>query len=322
MLDRRNDNLKKFMRELLIIIILISTLAAVPTKGVSADCLSAVPQAQSAVFAYTLNLMNIAGAAIKTPDMVYPHYLRENYKRYHEYHDKNPGMPFSRVIAYVNAGVDLVPYADITIVSDPESIAVMMNKNFSLPLGYEPEDMVDIGGGHLMREEAAEHFLRMKEDITTLGYRLHIVITYRPYQQQARRFNDAQARSGTAAAERQFARPGHSDHQTGLALDFLDRAWSDHMSYAKFENTGVYAWLCENAYKYGFILRYPRNYGQIHGFIYEPWHWRYVGEEIATAMYEQGIDVFEEYYGKYLAPGVVERWEKEHTVDNWRSWMQ
>ena len=74
------------------------------------------------------------------------------------------------------------------------------------------------------------------------------------------------------------------------------------MTQAKFENSKEFAWLTENAYKYGFILRYPKDYVNIHGFIYEPWHWRYVGVEIATAMYNDGIVMFEEYYGWYIAP--------------------
>lgn len=313
--------MKKSAGVLLIIILLISALAAVPQGG-SAARPPIIPQSQSAVAAFASNPPYIGSEAVNIPDMVYPHYLRENYKRYNNFRNRNPGMPFSRVIAYVNAGVDLAPYSDVTFAADPESIAVMLNRNNSLPLGYEPGDMVNIGGGHLMREEAAEHFLVMREELTSLGLRLHIVITYRSYQQQARRFNDAQARSGTVSAERQFARPGHSDHQTGLAADLLNRSWSDHMSYARFEETKEYAWLCDNAYRYGFILRYPRNYGDIHGFIYEPWHWRYVGVDIATAMYEGGIDVFEEYYGKYLAPGVIERWENGYLVDNWLSWLK
>jgi len=254
-------------------------------------------------------------------DIPYPHFLIENSQRYEAYHSGNPGLPFSKVIAYVNAGVDVKAYSDIKTVEDPESISVILNKNFALPSGFVPEDMVDIGGGHMMREEAAMHFQKMRADMTDLGYRVQVITAYRSFQAQSNRFNGALASYSRESVERQFARPGHSEHQTGLTADILHRGIQrdESMSSARFEATGEYAWLRENAHNYGFILRYPREYREIHGFIYEPWHWRYVGVDIATAMFNESIGVFEEYYGKYLAPGVITRMETEHASRVWLS---
>ena len=250
-----------------------------------------------------------ASAEARVPDMIYPHFLRRYSQRYEAYHARNPELPFSRVIAYVNAGVDIAGYSYIQTISNPDDTALMINKNFALPLGYEPADMVDIGYGSRLREEAAEHFLQMKADMFDLGYRIYVISTFRSFQTQAGKYNAALASFTRDYAERQFARPGHSEHQTGLAADILQRMISreESMSSIRFEHTGEYAWLRENAHTYGFIQRYPREYRDIHGFIFEPWHWRYVGVDIATAMYDEDISLFEEYYGMYLAPGVAGR---------------
>jgi D-alanyl-D-alanine carboxypeptidase len=252
------------------------------------------------------------------PDMQYPHFLRENLQRYESYYETNPELQFSKVIAYVNANIDLGGYNGIQTVDDPESIAVLVNKNFELPLGYEP-DLVDAGYGVRLREEALEQYTRMKEDMADLGLRIYVIAAYRPYRTQASKFNAALASSGRASAERQFARPGHSEHQTGLAVDVLQRTISreEAMSALRFENTDQYAWMRENAHNYGFILRYPREYRDVHGFIFEPWHWRYVGVDIATAMFDEGIVLFEEYYGMYLAPGIAARSENGQAARSW-----
>jgi len=84
------------------------------------------------------------------------------------------------------------------------------------------------------------------------------------------------------------AQPGYSEHQTGLAFDFSYSGLSDK------ETNRMWNWLADNAYKYGFILRYPKGKEDITGFAYEPWHYRYVGKQAAKAIYEKGL-VLEEY---------------------------
>ena len=258
-------------------------------------------------------------AAAQAPNIYYPHYLRRYAQRYEDYSARNPELPFSRVIAYVNAGVDIPGYSYIQTIDNPDDIKLMINKNFRLPPGYEPGDMADIGYGSRMRAEAARRFLQMKEDAAILGYRLVVISTFRSFQNQAGKYNEALASFTRERAEQQFARPGHSEHQTGLAIDILHRMKSreESMSDARFENTGEYAWLRENAHNYGFIQRYPREYRDVHGFIFEPWHWRYVGVEVATAMFDAGIGLFEEYYGMYLAPGVFIESENVLATRRW-----
>ena len=91
------------------------------------------------------------------------------------------------------------------------------------------------------------------------------------------------------------ARPGHSEHQTGLAVDVM----GSNNDYDEFEKSIEFSWMKENAHKYGFILRYPKGKENITGFKYEPWHYRYVGLITATRIFKENITL-EEYYNKYL----------------------
>ena len=255
-------------------------------------------------------LVAAPGFAAASPVDEYPHYLEENASRYEAYRARNPGLPYDMVIAYVNANVDKGPYNEIVTVGNPNSISVLVNKNFMLPSGYKPNDLVLIDGSHRLRGEAAKQFLKMKTDMTALGYKIYVMSAYRTYQSQSGKHSSATGHYGIESADSQFARAGHSEHQTGLAVDIVQSRAIKVMTQAKFETTKEFAWLEKNAYKYGFILRYPKEYTDIHGFMYEPWHWRYVGVDIATAMYNDGIVMFEEYYGWYLAPGVLAKNDK------------
>jgi len=238
---------------------------------------------------------------ISASDVALPwFFLETNRTRYTAYQAGNPGLPFEKVLAFVNVRVDKGFYNDIVTVDDPDSISVLVNKNFALPQGYVPSDLVSVGGNHRLRAEVAEQLEKMRAEMNSLGFRIFVVSTYRTHQSQANRHSNAARSFGIESADRQYARAGHSEHQTGLAVDLLQRTNVRNMSQARFQDTAEFAWLTENAHRYGFILRYPNEYRDIHGFIFEPWHWRYVGVDIATAMYDEGIALFEEYYGKHL----------------------
>lgn len=258
----------------------------------------------------------IGSAAEKKPF----HYLSENEARYEAYQAKNPRMPYDKVVAYVNADVDIGFYHRITTVSNADSICVMVNKNFALPTGYAPPDLTPITGGVMMRKEAAEQFEKMREEMLRLGYRVHVVVTYRSYSTQTNTYNNAVSRFGTANADVSFARPGHSEHQTGLAIDILHMGGFEYMQHSGFEKTKEFEWLRDNAHRYGFILRYPDGYRDIHGFIFEPWHWRFVGVFIASSMYYGNIALLEEYYGKHLSPRLFENGQSETAYSKGPCW--
>lgn len=158
---------------------------------------------------------------------------------------------------------------------------LIANKSYSLPSNY--------GSG--LTNDTKTAFNNMKNDAAKEGLSLRIISGFRSYASQKSVYNNYVARDGRAAADRYSARPGHSEHQTGLAIDI-------NSLYQSFENTNEGKWLTNNSYKYGFILRYPKNGEGITGYMYEPWHFRYVGVELATKLYNQGNWItLEEYFG-------------------------
>lgn len=156
---------------------------------------------------------------------------------------------------------------------------LIANKTYSLPKNY--------GSG--LTKECSDAFSAMKAAAANDGVKLEIVSGYRSYETQERIYNKYVAKDGKANADTYSARPGTSEHQTGLAMDLNSLSTS-------FGETKEGKWLAENCCKYGFIIRYPEGKQNITGYIYEPWHVRYVGTDKATAIYESGL-CLEEYYG-------------------------
>ena len=158
---------------------------------------------------------------------------------------------------------------------------LIANKSYDLPRTYAP--------GALL-EEFNIAFSEMQEAAKQEGININIVSGYRSYNKQTSLYNNYVAKDGKAAADTYSARPGHSEHQTGLAADL-------NMVDTSFENTAAGKWLANNCYKYGFILRYPKGKESITGYIYEPWHFRFIGDE-AKNLYNNGNWItLEEYLG-------------------------
>lgn len=239
-------------------------------------------------------------------DGIYPHYLEKNVTQYTQYRYNNPDIPRSTAMAYVNVNVDTEFYSNIREVTNPDSVSLLVNKHHKLSSDWAPKDLVNIGNGYRLRSEAAEAYFLMKEEMNGIGLNLNVVSAYRTYYSQESSHRSSSRYNGIDAADQDLARAGHSEHQTGLTMDVLHRSHSGRLANAHFQDTAEYAWMLENAHNFGFILRYPSGYEHIHGYVFEPWHWRYVGADIATAMYNEGIVVYEEFYGKYLASDVLE----------------
>lgn len=184
--------------------------------------------------------------------------------------------------------------------TDTSSLLLIANKKYKLPEGYIPEDLVDAGipctnGSATMRAEAAEQLQKMYADALKDGVSLAISSAYRSEQYQATLYNGYVASYGQAEADSISSRPGYSDHQTGLAADFVEGGSSDFTD--AFENTSSGQWLMTHAHLYGFIMRYPNGKQAVTGYDYEPWHYRYIGIENAEALYSTSPDeTFEEYY--------------------------
>ncbi len=163
---------------------------------------------------------------------------------------------------------------------------IIANKTYSLPSSYAP------GMNANVTAHANEMFAAAKE----AGYTMWNQSGFRSYEKQKSLYNNYVNRSGKAAADTYSARPGHSEHQTGLAFDVC--ATNRPCINSNFDSTAEAAWLSENAYKYGFILRYPSGKSGITGYKYESWHFRYVGVDLATKLYNGGNWItLEEYFG-------------------------
>ncbi len=197
-------------------------------------------------------------------------------------------------------------YENINIIKEPSSILVLCNKYNKLESTYVPEDLVDIGGGQKLKKEAKEALYVMREDMAKEGHKITVRSTYRSYDRQNTIHKQYIKANGQAQTDTFSARPGHSEHQTGLAIDLVQAGNnSSSLSGAKFEKTKQYQWMIENAYKYGFILRYPKEYEKVTGYKYEPWHWRYVGVEVSTFMRENNIATFDEYVAMYVITDIA-----------------
>ena len=159
---------------------------------------------------------------------------------------------------------------------------LIANKTYALPSTYNP-------GG--LTQEFMNNFNNMKAAANAEGVDFSIFSGYRSYSNQKSTYQGWVNKDGQAAADTYSARPGHSEHQSGLAADINGYG-------ARFDESIATEWMAKNAYKYGFILRYPQGKQSITGYVYESWHFRYVGVDLATKLYNGGNWItLEEYFG-------------------------
>lgn len=191
-------------------------------------------------------------------------------------------------------------------IDDPDSIWVVSNKQRPLdPVEYAPDDLVMPDGvknefSQPLREPAARAVTDLISAAEDAGHSVWIISAYRDYHTQVSLYDGYVARDGREAADTYSARPGHSEHQTGLAVD-LDDHGDCYLSRC-FGETPAGSWLADHAAEYGFIVRYPEDGPDITGFMPEPWHFRYVGPELALEMRQSGVTTLEEFFDLPPAP--------------------
>lgn len=201
----------------------------------------------------------------------------------------------------VNIGLNRPFYEGVEEVEDPNDLLVICNKYHVLPKDFVPKDLTSISKEHsvsgrnvTLRSDAAAAFEELCSAAKQAGYTILGQSGYRSYDYQKTLYNNYVKSDGQANADTYSARPGYSEHQTGLAIDVrnADRVYTD------FGKTAEYQWAKENIYKYGFILHYLPGKQWITGYQTEEWHFRYVGTEAARQIYELGI-TFDEYMATY-----------------------
>jgi D-alanyl-D-alanine carboxypeptidase len=226
----------------------------------------------------------------------------DNLDRYTNYKTKHNDYSYEKVINYVNMNLDYDFYTHGTSVKNPDDTLVLVNKYRILSEDYVPKNLVSLSsdyaadGSYKVVDVVKEAFEGMCADMKSIGLTVKAVSAYRNYDTQKDLYDNYVKRDGVKVADTYSARPGYSEHQTGLALD----VYNGTIAYTSFDQTNEYKWLKDNAHRYGFIIRYQKDKESITGYKYEPWHLRYVGEEVATYIYSKNI-TFDEYYTKFIA---------------------
>lgn len=191
----------------------------------------------------------------------------------------------------------------VTVIAKPEALDVLVNKQRLLPADYVPADLVEPKvrfpyteklEKRKLRKEAAAALTEMFEAAEQEGIILYAVSGYRSYQTQKSLYASYVKRDGEEAAARYSAKPGTSEHQTGLTMDVSSKSNNFQLTQA-FGETKEGKWLAKHSWEYGFIIRYQQETESITGYMYEPWHVRYIGKPTAKDVFEQSVTL-EEYY--------------------------
>ncbi|MDR0269218.1 M15 family metallopeptidase [Paenibacillus sp.] len=189
------------------------------------------------------------------------------------------------------------------VVTNPEAMTVIVNKQRSLPDGYDPSDLVEpnvrfsFDGPHEkrhMRKEAADALEKLFAGAEADGIELRAVSGYRSYNRQKSIYDNNVRTKGEAYASRVSAVPGTSEHQTGLTIDVSSPSVKNELE-EKFGDSREGKWLAEHAPDYGFVIRYPKGREDTTGYVYEPWHIRYIGTDLAPDVAKSGLTL-EEYF--------------------------
>ena len=219
------------------------------------------------------------------------------YDRYLEY-SRETGEDEETTVLLVNLGMDKAAYTEPNIV-EKFSVDMLINKYNRLSDDFEPDKLVEIDSNYrndnmqMGAKVAVDAFIEMYRAAASEGLGLVINSGYRSYNEQQEICNTYRSLYGDNYVKNYVSFPGFSEHQTGLAFDI------GSTSSNVFAESKEYQWMLKNAHKYGFILRFPKRGENITGFKTEPWHYRYVGKEIANYIYENNI-TFEEYYVEFL----------------------
>jgi len=181
-----------------------------------------------------------------------------------------------------------------------KGLLILVNKEYPIDREYKPDDLTKIKyyvpdraeGTRYMRAEAAEAFHRMVESAALDGVELKMTTAYRSYDFQKILFDNYVANEGEEKANTFSARPGQSEHQTGLAVD-VSSPCVDYQLSNDYGNTTEGKWIENHAHRFGFILRFPKGKEDVTGYQYEPWHLRYVGLAAAKIIYEKNLTLEE-----------------------------
>lgn len=224
------------------------------------------------------------------------YYHSEKLERYKAYKTENPTMSIEDIVTHVNMGIDKPFYSEDPIqVKDPEDLTVIINKVYSLPLDWEPNDLVVLDNykGQSARKIAAEAFFDFREACKEQGFTIYAHSGYRSTEFQDKIYKNMINTYGQEYTDKYVSRPGQSEHTTGLCIDIS----IDSIPYEEIEQSSHYSWFREHLSDYGFILRYPEDKENLTGYNYESWHIRYLGKDLAKKVEKSGL-TYDEYVAR------------------------
>lgn len=222
--------------------------------------------------------------------------------RYESYEEQNKDLSIDDVVTRVNLNLDYSFYTQTKETPELNKEHILVNKYLYLKSDYVPNNLENIPtsyarSGMKLVNVAKDKFIEMAKAAEKDGYKIIAMSSYRSYDYQVNLYNNYVKADGVEAADTYSARAGFSEHQTGLCVDIYDGV----IPYTDFEKSKSFNWMKDNAYKYGFILRFPKEKENITGYQYESWHYRYVGKDIAKYIHENDI-TFDEYYVRFIEP--------------------
>lgn len=219
-----------------------------------------------------------------------PYLVLKRLSRYQAYALIHETLSQRTVIERVNTDRDYPAYTH-TVKADTSDPLILVNKYHDLSSSYVPSDLVIAKGcgNPTLTQEAANAYDLMCIDITKAGLYMNEATSYRSYSFQASIYNSYLKTYGQTYTDTIAARPGFSEHQTGLAVDLN----TGDPSFSVFIKTETYQWVSQNCTKYGFILRYPHGKEDITGYRFESWHYRYVGVNLALKITKLGLTLDE-----------------------------
>lgn len=224
-------------------------------------------------------------------------FIQARFDRYLAYYSENTTLTFKNIIERVNTNRDYAYYTNVQSTDTSLNELLLVNKYYQLDQSYVPDNLVSVSpyGSVRMVKVAAEAFIDLCDAAKDEGYTIIGISGYRSYSTQENLYNRYLKKDPQWLVDTYSARPGFSEHQSGLAIDVS----SNNQDILTFEMSNSFKWMKDNAHLYGFILRYQKGKEDISGYKYEPWHYRYVGKEIAATLYSTGM-TYDEYAALYL----------------------
>ena len=216
------------------------------------------------------------------------YFIESRLNRYMQYDSDD----IKTIITNVNSNLDYEFYTNIQKTDTSKGVLLLANKYYQLDSDYYYGELVTMDKAYDNKSEsqlsrvAYEAFKNLVDDAEKEGYHIRNNSAYRSHSTQSGLYNYYKNSNGLTWADKWSARPGHSEHQTGLALDV---GVKNEYSLGTFESSKEFTWMKDHAHLYGFILRYPKGKEYITGYGYEPWHYRYVGVDVATYIYEHDL---------------------------------